>query len=103
MSQTTLDENDLDVLSNVQVTVEDVSYVIFTSGSTGRPKAEILASIVAGSTIAMLHPGGNFDIKLIWKVINSQRVTYMTPPALTTKKSHRWVLRVVIEVRLHFQ
>ncbi|CAF1501184.1 unnamed protein product [Didymodactylos carnosus] len=39
MSQTTLDENDLDVLSNVQVTVEDVSYVIFTSGSTGRPKA----------------------------------------------------------------
>ncbi|CAF1600002.1 unnamed protein product, partial [Didymodactylos carnosus] len=122
MSQTTLDENDLDVLSNVQVTVEDVSYVIFTSGSTGRPKAvsvlnrnivshissatmlniingdviviqigpcsfdvhiqEILASIVAGSTIAMLHPGGNFDIKLIWKVINSQRVTCET---LTTE------------------
>jgi non-ribosomal peptide synthetase component F len=30
---------DIDRLSNIAVTVDDIAYIIFTSGSTGTPKA----------------------------------------------------------------
>ncbi|CAF1496030.1 unnamed protein product [Adineta ricciae] len=34
-----INDNDLDRLSNINVTVESIGYIIFTSGSTGVPKA----------------------------------------------------------------
>ena len=34
-----INDNDLDRLSTINVTVESIGYIIFTSGSTGVPKA----------------------------------------------------------------
>lgn len=39
INNTAYSEVDIDSLSTISVTPEDIAYVIFTSGSTGTPKA----------------------------------------------------------------
>ena len=48
-------ENDVDRLSNILLTPENIAYIIFTSGSTGTPKAVCLKSFLQISFITLLH------------------------------------------------
>jgi non-ribosomal peptide synthetase component F len=44
---------------------------------------EILGSLMIGSTLIMLHPGGTIDFDYLSEILNKKRITYMhTVPSL---------------------
>ncbi|CAF3976110.1 unnamed protein product, partial [Adineta steineri] len=83
-------KNDVNVdqLSSITVTPNNIAYIIFTSGSTGIPKAiarcsfdihvqEIFGALMHGATLVMLHPRGTIDFDYLSNIVQMKQITYI--------------------------
>jgi acyl-CoA synthetase (AMP-forming)/AMP-acid ligase II/acyl carrier protein len=61
----------MDILTNKDIIIQ------MASGSSNVHIQEIIGALIVGSSVVMLHPQGNMDIKYVSKVLQEKQVSYM--------------------------